>query len=84
MIFLCPVKEWAEKHHWAVAEEKAEEKNFGRKKSGNQKVVGRFETDENGHYKWAGPRPEKERSIYDVLSAVFVGKARKLATADTG
>ena len=59
-----------------MAEEKAEEKKkkLGGKNRGKQKV-GRFETDENGHYKWAGPRTEKGGSIiYDVLSAVFVGR----------
>ena len=52
------MKEWAEKHHWAVAEEKAEESvrkkqgggGGGRGRKKNPKV-GRFETDENGHYK---------------------------------
>ena len=66
------MKEWAEKHHWAVAEEKAEEKKpgggGGRGRKKNPKV-GRFETDENGHYKWAGPRPERVVDFVPVLNA---------------
>ena len=76
-----------------MAEEKAEKKKFGGKKSGGNQKVGRFETDENGHYKWAGPRTEKGGSIYEVLSAMFwdwrgcgcsKSKSKELATADTG
>ena len=76
------MKEWAEKHHWAVAEEKAEEKKQGggggRGRKKNPKV-GRFETDENGHYKWAGPRPEKVVNYVPVLNAERPNITREMA-----